>query len=127
MLVSWGEGRGLLLRELAARIERIRGRYEALGVPQLRRVTVDALKTHTLLVGGPIAEWDAIKANVDTLALLRFQLAHDKVPQVGVRLLQVVVVDHDVEVARGGTILNLNARRIQPLLQAFLGFRLATP
>lgn len=115
----------VVLRELA-RIERIRGRYEALGVPQLRWVTVDALKTHTLLVARFVERY-AVQANVDTLALLRFQLAHDKVPQVGVRLLQVVVLDDDVEVARGGAILNLNARRIQALLQAFLRFRLASP
>lgn len=52
--VSQGEG-DTVLRELA-RIERIRGRYEALGVPQLRWVTVDALKTHTLLVAGSVTD-----------------------------------------------------------------------
>lgn len=43
------------------------------------------------------------QTDVDTLVLLGFQLPDDKVPQGRVRLLQVAVVDHDVEVARGGT------------------------
>lgn len=56
------------------------------------------------------------QTNVDTLILLGLQLPDDEVPQFRVRFLQADVVDDDVEVARSGTILKFDPRRIQALL-----------